>query len=228
MVAELWCDQKTKDKLGEAGLNGVAACLWAQDCQSCGQALGTEPPALCVDELSGYATAGLHHRGCRPPGWNDSSLIITSSGDVLTWEACTFLLPAMAGDRPDPRPALLVNPGLEQVTLKPADGTWQLSYGAPFDTMGLAPPGPGLALNRPVTGATAWLGAGEISVSIELWSREYAGEAHEPTLAAAHRLGGVLLMVTHALRPSDLDEPSLYQLLQSGRVLCGWAAAWQQ
>lgn len=80
MLAELWCDQKTRDKLGEAGLAGVTARLWAQDCQSCGHGLGGEPPALCVDELRGYATAGLHHRRCQPPGWNDSSLIITPPG----------------------------------------------------------------------------------------------------------------------------------------------------
>ena len=120
MLAELWCDQKTRDKLGGAGLTQVTACLWAQDCQACGHALGPEPPALCVDELSGYATAGLHHRRCcRPPGWNDSSLIITASGDVLSWQACAILLPGMPGRQPDPRPALLVNPGLEQITLKP-------------------------------------------------------------------------------------------------------------
>jgi hypothetical protein len=84
MLGELWCDQKTRDKLGEAGLNEVVASLWAQDCQTCGHALSPEPPALCVDELGGYATAGLHHRRCRPPGWNDSSLIFTASGDVLS------------------------------------------------------------------------------------------------------------------------------------------------
>jgi hypothetical protein len=74
MLAELWCDQRTRDKLGEAGLAEVTAGLWAQDCQTCGHALGGEPPALCVDKLTGYATAGLHHRRCRPPGWNDGSL----------------------------------------------------------------------------------------------------------------------------------------------------------
>jgi hypothetical protein len=121
-----------------------------------------------VDELGGYATAGLHHRRCRPPGWNDSSLIITSSGDVLSWQACAILLPGVLGRLPDPRPALLVNPGLEQISLKPASGTWRPGYEAPFEALGLVPPGPELLLNRPVTGATAWLGAGEVSVSIEL------------------------------------------------------------
>jgi hypothetical protein len=195
----LWCDQKTRDKLGEAGLAEVTAILWAQDCQTCGHALGGEPPALCVDELRGYATAGLHHRRCRPPGWNDSSLIITSSGEVLSWQACALLLPGVPGAQPGPRPALLVNPGLEQVTLKPAGGAWRPGYEAPFEALGLVPPGPDLVLNRPVTGATAWLGAGEVSVSLELWSREYTGEAPEQILAAARRLGGVLFMVTHAV-----------------------------
>jgi hypothetical protein len=71
MLAELWYDQN-RGQAGEARLKEVAASLWAQDCQSCGQALDPESPALCVDELSGCATAGLHHRRCRPPGWNDT------------------------------------------------------------------------------------------------------------------------------------------------------------
>ena len=61
-------------------------------------------------------------------------------------------------------------------------------------------------------------------MSIELWSREYTGQAPEQILAAARRRGAVLFMVTHALLPAELDEPGLYQLLQSGRVICGWAA----
>jgi hypothetical protein len=131
MLAELWCDQKTRDKLGEAGLAEVTAGLWAADRQTCGRALGGEPPALCVDELRGYATAGLHHRGCRPPGWNDSSLILTVSGEVLSWQACAILLPGVPGGQLDRRPALLVNPGLEQITLTPAGGAWHPGYEAP-------------------------------------------------------------------------------------------------
>ena len=58
--------------------------------------------------------------------------------------------------------------------------------------LGLVPPGPELVLNRPVTGATAWLGAGEVSVSIELWSREYTGEAPGQILSAARRSAGAV------------------------------------
>jgi hypothetical protein len=68
MLAELWCDQKTRDKLGEAGLAEVTACLWAQDCQTCGHALGLEPPALCVDELSRYATRACTIAAAGRPG----------------------------------------------------------------------------------------------------------------------------------------------------------------
>ena len=70
----------------------------------------------------------------------------------------------VAGRQLDPRPALLVNPGLEQITLKPAGGAWRPGYEAPFEALSLVPPGPELALNRPVTAATAWLGAGAVSV----------------------------------------------------------------
>jgi hypothetical protein len=52
------------------------------------------------------------------------------------------LLPGVPGGQPEPRPALLVNPGLEQITLKPAGGTWRPGYEAPFEVLGLVPPAP--------------------------------------------------------------------------------------
>ena len=66
MLAELWCDQKTRDKLGDAGLAEVTAGLWAADCQTCGRALGGEPPALCVDELSGNSVNSSDRGSWRP------------------------------------------------------------------------------------------------------------------------------------------------------------------
>jgi|SRR6516225_2727718 hypothetical protein len=93
------------------------------------------------------SSAGTPRRACTiavagPPEWNDSSLILTVSGEVLSWQACAILLPGIPGAQLDRRPALLVNPGLEQITLTPADGTWRPGYEAPFDALGLVPPGP--------------------------------------------------------------------------------------
>jgi hypothetical protein len=79
-------------------------------------------------------------------------------------------------------------------------------------------------ITRPVPGATAQLTAAEVSVAIESWPRSYQARAPQQVLAAAQQLGGVLLMVTHALLPADLDERSFYALRQSGRVVCGWVA----
>jgi len=74
---------------------------------------------LCVDDVSEFATASLHHPRCRPARWNDGSVIYAAGGDMVSWCARTFMLPAMAGRKADPRPVLLVNPGLEMIMLEP-------------------------------------------------------------------------------------------------------------
>ncbi len=149
MLREVLCDQKTKDKLGEDGLGEVTASLWAEDCQTCGRKLGSKPPALCVDDAGRYATASLHHPRCRPPGWNDGSVIFAAGGANLSWTSLSFVLPAMSGRKADPRPAMLVNPGLEMIFLEPRQGAWHPAYHRQFTSLGLVPPGRKLRLTRP-------------------------------------------------------------------------------
>jgi hypothetical protein len=62
-------DERTRSRLGGAGLEEVLACLWLGDCQSCGQSLGREPPVLLVDDLGVLTRGSLHHGGCRAPAW---------------------------------------------------------------------------------------------------------------------------------------------------------------
>jgi hypothetical protein len=37
------------------------ASLWPADCQTCGNPPGTQPPALCVDNIGAFGMATLHH-----------------------------------------------------------------------------------------------------------------------------------------------------------------------
>ena len=225
MLPEVICDQNTRDKLGEDGLAEVRASLWAQDCQSCGRPLGSGPPALCVDDVSEFATASLHHPRCRPARWNDGSVIYAAGGDMVSWCARTFMLPAMAGRKADPRPVLLVNPGLEMIMLEPGGGTWRPAYHRQFESLGLVPPGRRLRIDRAVPGAFARMTASSVSVTVESPPPQtYDADAEGEILARAQELRGVLLMITHALNPATLTGQDIRQLLQSGRVICGWVA----
>ena len=95
MSSEVQCDQKTRDILGDGGIAEVVGNLWARDCQTCGRPLGTVTPALCVDDASTYATASLHHQGCRPATWNDDPVIYAAAGANLSWTSLSFMLPSV-------------------------------------------------------------------------------------------------------------------------------------
>jgi hypothetical protein len=85
-------DERTRSRLGEDAMQEVLASLWPGDCQTCGQSLGSTPPALLVDDLGILTKASLHHRACRAPAWNDGLVIMTSSAELLTWRTVVLLL----------------------------------------------------------------------------------------------------------------------------------------
>jgi hypothetical protein len=234
VLPQVQCDQKTRDILGEDGISAVADNLWAGDCQTCGRPLGSAPPALCVDDASTYATASLHHPRCRTAAWNDGSAIYAAGGANLSWTSSSFMLPAMTGRKADPRPAMLLNPGLEMIFLEPSEGTWHPGYASWFTSLGMVPPGRKLRLHRPLTGLSAWLADDLISVMVESPPESiYEATALRDVVARARELRGVLLMVTHAVDPARLyaapDQAwqGIRQLLESGRVICGWVGTSQ-
>jgi hypothetical protein len=229
VLPEVLCDQKTRDKLGEDGLARVTAKLWAGDCQTCGRPLGSTPPALCIDDVGEWATAALHHSRCRPAVWNDGSTILAAWGAQLSWTALSFMLPAMTAREADPRPVMLLNPGLEMIFLKPQRGTWRPGYARQFTALGLVPPGRKLRFDRPLPGASAWLAVDLISVTVEGPPEAiYEANADRNVVARARELSGLLLMVTHTLDPArlyaapDRAWQGLRELLQSGQLICGW------
>lgn len=132
-------DERTRSRLGGDGLDEMLASLWPGDCQSCGQSLGRQPPALLVDDLGVLTRASLHHSACRAPAWNDSSLITTSRAGLVTWRTVVLLLPFQAGGGEIRVAGLLVNPSLEAVWLVRDGGTWHPSLGPGFATAGFHP-----------------------------------------------------------------------------------------
>src|SRR5690348_15069894 len=110
-------DRRTQARLGGAALSEVLAALWPGDCQSCGTSLGSDKPALAIDDLPVFTRATMHHRACRAPEWNDSLTLQTSSSAALTWRTVVLLLPFQDRRRMIRAAGLLVNPALEEVWL---------------------------------------------------------------------------------------------------------------
>jgi hypothetical protein len=234
-VPKIICDRKTRDKLGEDGLAEVRAQLYAVDCQTCGRPLGTGAPALVVNATDEWAMAGLHHRGCRAAEWNDGTVIGGSAGDTITWSAGSVLFPVPTASGGRTRCAMLiVNPSLEVLWLYPGAAGWRPGYHAFFSAAGLAPSsGPVLVLRERIAPeVTARVGDAEIAAMLRQPAPqdEYSAAAAPETVAAA-RAHGFLLVVTHALDPSDLasmdGRAGLLQVLnviEHERAITGWAA----
>jgi hypothetical protein len=156
-------------------------------------------------------------------------VIYAAAGANLSWTSLSFMLPSVTGRKADPRPVMLLNPGLEMIFLKPSQGTWRPDYASWFTSSGMVPPGRKLSLHRPVPGVSAWLADDLISVTVESPPGSiYEATATPDVVARARELHGVLLMVTHALDPASLYAAPdrawqrIRQLIESGRVICGW------
>jgi hypothetical protein len=201
----------------------VLACLWPEDCQSCGQSLGSEPPALLVDDLGVLTRASLHHGGCRAPTWNDSSLITTSSVGLVTWRTVVLVLPFQAGGEEIRAAGLLVNPGLEEVWLVRDRDVWHPSLDPGFAAAGLSSPAAGIPIGLPAAGVTGRLAHGCLGAAITGRAETYETWAEPEIGAHARRDGGFLLIVTHAVHPAQLTPEGLDRALASPVTLAGWA-----
>jgi hypothetical protein len=228
VLAGLLCDQKTQERLGTQALAETAGLLYAGDCQTCGRALGTEPPALCVDDMQVLAAASLHHSRCRAPGWNDNSAVFLPDRAHLTWTSLSLMMPMARGWRPDPRATVLVNPGLEMIFLYPHGPAWRPGYDLQFDQLVL----PGhVKIDSPVAGIAAWAADDLLSVTVEgPVEAIYEVSAPRAITDNARQHGGLLLALTHALDPGALHQGlpgarrMIRDLFRSGQVVCGWAA----
>jgi hypothetical protein len=224
-VTEVVVSEVIRQKLGDDGLSDLAACLWAVDCQTCGRLLGDDPPVLCVDDLTVFAVASLHHQQCRTPEWNDSMVIRAGSGDYLSFVARMVLLPLASEDGEEELwPMLVVNPGLECVPLERArDGKWRAGANPEFAGAGLVRPGPELRLGEPVEGAVARVMDSSVTVVLQVPPfAVYEAPADERILDCARARGGVLIGVTQKLHPGNFDLDDLRETLADPRTLAGW------
>ena len=226
-VKKVLVSERVTSELGEEGLRELLASLWAVDCQTCGKFLGEEPPALCVDDSIVFATASLHHPGCRASQWNDSGVITHSGIDAITWNAAAGIMVLDRAGKPDPTPMMLINPGLESVVLeRRQQGGWGVRPMRAFGAAGLAPSGAGRKIPGPVDGAVATTTDASLAVSFQVPGLgTYEAPADPMVVGGARACGGFLVGVTHALNPLQYEDGEFRAAMTAGKVLIGWAGA---
>ena len=244
-VARAEIDDRITQELGPQAVRQVLASLWARDCQGCGRPLGTRPPALVVEFFGTDYKAILFHPGCRASQFKDDGGIHMNGGDTLSWtsQAVGMLMRVQGGTGRAGRagragqagqgdirtmPVLLVNPGLEMISLKrSASGEWSVSIEQEFGPMGLKAPGVGgPVLGRPLPGLMAFLHGWELVVSVSgvLACSLVLQPPDRPIIDAITAQGGVMLAVTHAVDPSEVTGPEqMRPVLAGDRSLFGWA-----
>lgn len=230
-IGKMLTSPDIEGKLGEDGVAEAAASLWPEDCQTCGQPLGPRPPALCVDDLGAFAMATLHHKRCRAPEWNQGS-VTGPSGALVTHRTRLLMLPLsdLKGTESSLGviPVMVVNPSMENVVLVPEGARWRPQMHAAFAAMGMVPPGPGLRLYKPITGATARLADTAVTITLQMPAPSDAyecalTESDAPFAREIADQSGIMLAVTYAADPSsDYLARQFRDALRDGRLLCGW------
>lgn len=216
-------NKEIKGNIGVEGLWQLAANLWPADCQTCGQPLGEEIPALVVHDITVIAAASLHHTRCHAASWNEGLASGISSQHHLSYRTRSALLPTEVNGNPDPMPAALVNPSLEQAMLR-KNPEWSVSTMSHFrDHCGLT----GIDARQPVPEAYAQIHPGGIlAVLLERTGQGWEFDINEPLglREAILRRHGVALGVTTSYLPTEhfATVADFATAMQSGQMALGW------
>lgn len=233
-VSKVRINQRTKQELGQAGINEMCRHLYAVDCQTCGRSLGVRPPAVTVDDYGINAHAQLHHESCRKPRWTERTAVVDdlSKPATLTYRPHAVLpryevFPDMGLDVP----ILLLNPGLEAATLRRGEEGWRVCTVERYVSYGLQVASIEQRVDT-VAGAYVAVGGADdvsdpvLSVYIDPM-RQWTTSTQHFIAHAAIRQRGLVLLVTSALDPAKLitgtfDVPELFALIDSGQCAAGW------
>ncbi|MFI1241442.1 hypothetical protein [Nocardia salmonicida] len=215
-------NKEIKDRFGVDALRQIAANLWPRDCQTCGRPFGDEVPALVVNDIAVLVAASLHHTRCQAPGWNEGLVGITTQFH-LSHNTQTALIPTEVDGRPDPMPAALLNPSLEQVILR-KEPQWSVATVSQFrDQCGLT----GIDGRQPVPDAFAQFQPdGLLRVGLERISQSWEFDVSQPPelRPAILRRRGIALGVTTAYVPGEdfVTLGDFADAFQSGQMAFGW------
>jgi hypothetical protein len=214
----LRADPFTRSELGPRGMEELSRNLWLGRCQSCGSALGTDVPAVVVMDDGLLITATLHHSRCQRPRWSRTEL-----GLPRRYVTTTIALVGMPFGDPGLDtflPTLIVNPGLEEVTLTlTSSGRYRATTVDSYRALGLAPPSSELARSNSEA-VTAWLSDDRLIVRCgQLYWVVPLDAEHAAIAEEIHRHGGVVLGVSTAVDPSQLENPEpLKRILKADDV----------
>lgn len=178
---------------------------------------------MTIDDLHVVTRATVHHRACRAPRWNDSLSLETPTSALLTWRTVVLLLPFQASRRVSRATGLLVNPGLEEVWLTEDASGWHPCLEPAFAAAGLTYPAQGIPIGNPAAGVTGHLSRTALSADITGRTERYTCAAEPAIRAAAAKLNGFVLIVTHAADPYQLTPDTLMDVFASPVTLVGWA-----
>ncbi|MEU3774283.1 hypothetical protein AB0F11_13965 [Streptomyces sp. NPDC032472] len=223
-VTELLVADEIMSRLSEQARKEVAFNLHKRDCQTCGQPLGDQTPALAVDDLGPVLSTTLNHQDCRPSGWYELRSIMV--GTHMSWTSRFFTLPMdEENDRP-PRATLIVCPHLEGVNLDQDGGDgWSVTTERYWRARGFRPMGRELRVDKWVadqkpprarlTGSTIHIDAGP--------DGQWSSSADLDTIKACRALGGLLLGISTACEPtSTIGLPDLMRYGAAGYIFLGW------
>ncbi len=218
-LAVVRVDRFTQSELGRSGLEELSRNLWLGRCQTCGRELGPRPPAVMVVDAGITITASLHHDACQQPRWTRN--VGDTTGRHLT--VATRLMGIPFGDPArDPfRPTLLVNPGLEQVTLVRTDsGSYRAATVEGYRPLGLLPPAPhppALDPRRDTSGLVAsWLADDRLIVRCgEMFWTHPVGPV-DSMLRLLRECGEVVLGISTAVDPGAMTNPEPVKRILAG------------
>jgi hypothetical protein len=187
-------------------------------CQSCGSGLGTDVPAVVIADDGLSITATLHHSRCQHPRWSR-----TEPGLPRRYLTTTLGLVGMPFGDPGLDtflPTLIVNPGREEVTLTlTGSGRYRATTVDSYRPLGLTPPSSELARSNSNT-VTSWLTDDRLIVRCgQLYWVAPLDAEHSAIADEIRRHGGVVLGVSTAVDPSQLENPEpLKRILKAGDV----------
>lgn len=199
-------DPFTRSELARTGLEELSRNLWPGKCQTCGSSIEGDIPSVVIvdDELS--VTATLHHSGCQRPRWSRTGWGLPRRYLSTT----TGLIGVPFGDPArDPFvPTLIVNPGLEEVTLAVEQtGRYRATTVAAYRPWGLV--APQASIPRGIEDQVAcWVDDDALIVRCgQMFWRTPLDESAAGGVAEIRRRDEVMLGISTALDPARLCNP---------------------
>ncbi|MGW5739974.1 hypothetical protein [Amycolatopsis sp. NPDC003861] len=216
-VRRMHVDFFTQAELGRGGLEELGHNLWPSACQTCGQPLEREDPALVVVEFV-EVTASLHHRACQRPRWTRTPL---PTGTRYNSTSARLVGVPFGDPGRDPFvPTILVNPSHEMVGLAAdAKGRYRCTTVGEWKMLGLQRPG-GQIPHGSRSEMALWLR--EDAVIVRCGSRLWfipISHPGDPRIEEIRRSGEAVLAISTGMEPASMSNPDqIRRVLSTGDV----------